>query len=225
MAALWLGSDTVELVFRDPVLDGFDNPEYDPDNRPETVDRVVEKSGVKFTITGVTESDDVTVYQAKCALPVDADTTALASKDAIRHDGLLFEMSGEARVKRTLIDGVAHHVRAVCSREASAGRGELVTVTPRGGQDDDGARLPDGAPFTVLALAVDPGNTAARYGAAGTVVEADFTVVLPLHCGVSDGDWITVRGRTCVAALQREFSQHAARDRDVVLARFRSGGY
>lgn len=221
------GSDTVRLVFRDPVLDGED-PTFDDDGRPVFTDRLVEKNGAKFTITGVTESDavpPVVMYAAKCALEVDVDSLALTTKDAIEHDGKIFELAGDARVKRTLIGGVAHHVRVFCTREERAPSvTERVTVTPRGGQDDDGRRLPDGVPFTVEAIAVDAGNTAERYGADGTTTEADFTVVLPLGIGVRDGDWITVRGRVGVARVQREFSQHADRNQDVILVRSRTGG-
>ena len=227
MSEILLGPDTVTLIFRDPVLDIHDAPTYDANGRPVYVDRPVEKTGAKFTITSVTETNGVppmAIYAAKCALPVDADARALAKKDAIEHDDKVYEMSGDARVKRTLIDGIEHHVRAFCTREERAGAAELVRITPRGGQDDDGARLPDGAPFDVEALAVDAGNTAERYGVEGTVDEADFTVVLALGSGVRDGDWIRIRGRDCIARIQREFSQHADRNVDVVLARSRTGG-
>lgn len=224
MGGFHIGADTVGLVFRDPVLDAG-SPTYDSNGRPVFADRVVPKTGAKFTITSITESGSVVVYQAKCALQPDADAMALRSKDAVEHDGKVFELSGDARMKRTLIDGTEHHVRVVCTREESVSSiAERVTITPRGGQDDDGHRLPDGAPVEVEAIAVDPGNTAERYGAEGSTDEADFTVVLALGSGVRDGDWITVRGRRCVARIQREFSQHAQRDRDVVLARFRGGG-
>lgn len=225
MSGWHIGADTVDLIFRDPVLDAG-QPTYDPaTGRPVYTDRIVPKSGAKFTITGVTENGSVATYSAKCALQVDADARALMAKDAIRHDGKVFEMSADARVKRTLLDGLDHHVRAFCSREEPVGSvAELVTITPRGGQDDDGHRLADGTPFDVEAIRVDPGNTAERYGAEGTVDEADFTVVLRLGSGVRDGDWIKVRGRQCVARIQRRFSQHAQRDQDVILARFRGGG-
>lgn len=222
-----LGPDTVTLIFRDPVLDGDGHQTYDDDGRPVYVDRPVTKSGAKFTITGVTLSGTappVTVYSAKCALEVDVDSIALLQKDAISHDGKTFELSGDARVKRTLIDKREHHVRVVCSREEPAAVAELVRITKRGGQDDDGRRLPDGEPTIVEAIAVDAGNTAEKYGAAGTVDEADFTVVLPLGTGVADGDWIRVRGRECVARVQRDFSPQTLRNQDVVLARAISGG-
>lgn len=226
MSALCLGRDTVVLIFRDPVLDGGGHQTYDPiTGRPAYTDRPVPKTGAKFTITSITENGSVVVYSAKCALQPDADAQALTSKDAVEHDSKVFELSGDARVKRTLIDGVEHHVRVICTREETVGSiAELVTVTPRGGQDDNGARIPDGAPVDVVAVAVDVGNTAERYGAEGTLDEADFTVVLEVGSGVRDGDWITVRGRRCVARVRRVFSQHVDRNRDVVLARFRGGG-
>lgn len=230
-----LGPDDVELIFRDPVLDGGGAQTYDGNGRPVYTDRVVAKSGAKFTIISVSETGNVgsnrgllppvAVYSAKCALGVDADALALRKKDAIRHDGKVFELSGDALLKLTLIDKTPHHVRAVCSREELAARVERVVVTPRGGQDDYGRRLPDGVPFTVEALAIDAGNTAERYGARGTTEEVDFTVVLPLGVGVRDGDWLAFRGREGgVARVQREFSQHAERNQDVVLVRFVSGG-
>lgn len=226
MPAWIVGKDTVDLIFRDPVLDGTNHPTYEADTgRPVYADRIVSKSDAKFTITGVTENGSVATYSAKCALQVDADALALTAKDAIRHDGKVFEMSADARLKRTLLDGLDHHVRAFCSREEPVGSvAELVTITPRGGQDDDGRRQADGTPVDVEAIRVDAGNTAERYGAEGTTDEADFTVVLPLGSGVRDGDWITVRGRRCVARIQRQFSQHALRDQDVILAKFRGGG-
>lgn len=223
MPALCLGPDTVQLIFRDP-LDG----EFDADGRPVYTDRLVTKDGVKFTITGVSETSGVppvAIYSAKCALDVDTDAMALTTKDAIEHDGKVYELSGDARVKKTLIDQTPHHVRVFCSREEQARSvAETVVWTPRGGQDDDGHRLADGAPAELVALAVDAGNTAARYGADGTTEEADFTVVLASGSGVGDDDWIRVRGRNCVARVQREFSQHAERNQDVILARYRGGG-
>lgn len=228
MPALHLGRDTVILRFRDAVLDGDGFATYDAGGRPVFVDRTVEKSGVKFTIESVTETSGtppVTVYTAKAALPVDADCRALLTKDAIEHDGKVYELAGDARVKRTLIDGIEHHVRVRCTREEQARSVlERITVTPRGGQDDDGARLPDGPAFSVVALAVDAGNTAERYGAEGTTLEADFTVVVALGSGIGDGDLVTVRGRDGVARVQREFSQHADRNQDVILVRSRAGG-
>lgn len=226
MAGFHIGADTVVLVFRDPVLDGDGHPTFDvATGRPVYADRRVPKSGAKFTITGVTESGSVATYSAKCALQPDDDAKALLSKDAVEHDAMVFELAGDARIKRTLIDGIEHHVRVFCTREeAVSSVTERVTIAPRGGQDDDGARLPDGVPFDVAAISVDAGNTAERYGADGTTDEADFTVVLPLGTGIRDGDWITVRGRRCVARIQRKFSQHADRNQDVVLARFRGGG-
>lgn len=224
MAGFYVGADAVDLIFRDPVLDAGD-PTYDADGRPVYVDRVVPKTGAKFTITSITETGSVVVYQAKCALQPDTDAKALTTKDAVGHDGKVFELSGNARTKRTLIDGIEHHVRVICTREESVRSiAELVTITPRGGQDDDGRRQPDGTPVEVEAIAVDAGNTAERYGAEGTLDEADFTVALEVGSGVADGDWITVRGRRCVARVRRVFSQHVGRTVDVVLARFRGGG-
>lgn len=231
-----LGPDTVTLIFRDRVLDDDDQQTYGADGRPVLVDRRVDKAGVKFTITKVDEDDSVTgtaasseppavVYEAKCALPVDQDCMALAAKDAIEHDGKVFEMSGGARVKRTLIDQLPHHVRAFCTRvEQSGSVTETVVVTPRGGQDDDGRRLPDGDPVQLVALSVETGNTSARYGVQGTVEIADFTVVLATGSPVNDGDWIRVRGRDCLARVSREFSQHADRNQVIVLAQARTGG-
>ena len=78
--------------------------------------------------------------------------------------------------------------------------------------------------MAVAALSVQAGNTAAQYGAAGTVDVAAFTVTLPLGTVISDGDWITVRGRKCLARIVIEFSQHAPHDRIVVLATGATGG-
>lgn len=226
--SLPLGPDTVQLVIREPVLDADDSQTYDGNGRPVYWDRRVTRSGVKFTLEGVTETTavpPVAVYTGKAALVVDDVTRALTKRDAIEHDGKVYELSGDARVKRTLIDRLEHHVRVRFTREEPAGStGERVLITPRGGQDDDGRRLPNGDPIAVDAIAVDAGNTAERYGAEGTVDEADFTVVLPLGSGINDGDWIRVRGRDCIARVQREFSQHAERNQDVVLARSRTGG-
>lgn len=226
MSALWLGSDTVVLIVRDPMLDGDGVPMFDDNRRPMYVDRRITKTDVKFTITSVTESESlptIATYAATAALTVDADTLAMNRRDAIEHDGMVYEMTGDARVKVTLIEGEPHHVRVFCARQEYAGTIEMVTIQPRGGQDNDGHRLPDGAPFEAPAGAVDPGNTAEKYGVDGVTEEADFTVLLP-QGGIHDGDWITVRGRKCVARVQRRFSQHPDRNEDVVLARFRSGG-
>lgn len=226
MSALWLGSDTVVLLVREMVLDDDGRPQYDDNDRVVYTDRRITKTDAKFTITGITESDSlptIATYAATCALEVDADTLALTRRDAIEHDGKVYEMSGDARAKKTLIDGDLHHVRAICTRQEYAGEVELVTITPRGGQDDDGRRQQDGVPVQTPALAVDPGNTAEKYGTDGTTDEADFTVVLP-QGSIRDGDWITVRGRRCVARVKRRFSQHSDRDEDLVLATFRGGG-
>lgn len=226
MSALWLGADTVVLIVRDMALDGDGVPMFDIYDRPMYVDRRITKTDVKFTITSVTESESlptIATYAATCALVVDEDTLALNRRDAIEHDGMVFEMAGDARMKRTLIDGEPHHVRAFCIRQEYADTVEMVTIQPRGGQDDDGRRLPDGVPVDIPAGAVEPGNTAEKYGVEGATDEADFTVVLP-QGAIRDGDWVTVRGRKCVARVQRRFSQHPDRNEDVVLARFRSGG-
>lgn len=223
-----LGPDTVRLRFRDPVLDGGGFPVIGADGRPTHVDRVVEKVGVKFTLTGVSETSTVppvAVYNAKAALPVDADALALKKTDAIEHAGAVYELAGDAKLKKTLLDGIDHHVRVFCTREEPAGSSaEQIVVTPRGGQDDDGRREPDGVPFPVLAIAVDAGNTAAQYGIEGTVDQADFTVVLPLGSGVRNDDWVTVRGRRGLARIQTEYSQHADRNQEVVTVRSRTGG-
>jgi hypothetical protein len=229
MRATPLGPDTVELIFRDPVLDDDDQPTYDENGHAVFTDRIVTKSAAKFTVFATTEpivtgGETIVVHQAKAALPVDADTRALHPKDAIRFDGETFEMTGEARLKKTL-DGFDNHVRVFCSREERSGQlGELVVIRSRGGQDDDGARLPDGPPRTVAALGVDTGNTAERYAAEGTAELAEFTVSLPLGTDIKDGDWIRVRGRDCIARVLLEFSQHADRDRIVVLAKSATGG-
>jgi hypothetical protein len=226
MSALCLGSDAVTLVVRVPVVDADQRQIYDSDGRPVFADRRVPKTGAKFTIDSVSEAaDGVVSYAARCALPVDDDTLALTTKDAVEFDGKLYECSGDARPKRTLIEGELHHVRAMCSREERArGVAERVTIIARGGQDDDGIRLSDGPPVEAEALSVDAGNTAAKYGADGTISAADFTVVLAPGSGVRDDDWIVVRGRHCTARVARVFSQHHQANVDVVLARSATGG-
>jgi hypothetical protein len=216
-----IGPDTVDLVFRDPAAG------YDANGQPNTVDRVVVKSNSNVTVTQVVERREtgaVAVHQAKVALPADEDTAALTGADAVVWDGKTFELTADAYVARRL-RGQATHVRVFGSHEEPLDETrELTTITPKFGRDDTGQPLPDGAPVDVVALGVDTGNTAKRYGRTGELDEADFTVAYPLGTVVKDGDVITVRGRRGYARVTTALEQWADRSRLIVLVSSKYGG-
>jgi hypothetical protein len=218
----YIGPDTVDLVIRDPAAG------VDEHGRPNRVDRIVPKGNSCVTVTQTVEKRDdgtpVTMYLAKAALPADADTSALTVLDAIAHDGRTYELNAGAVVKRTL-RGAADHVRVYGSHEEPiAETREQVTITPRFGRDDEGQHLPDGAPFTVFARAVEVGNTAARYGARTSVDEVDFTVTFDLDTAIKNGDAIDVRGRRGYARVETDLEQWADRSQLVVYVRSVIGG-
>lgn len=94
---------------------------------------------------------------------------------------------------------------------------ETVTITPAGGQDDDGNPIDNGSPFTAKAL-VAPGNTTVQFTDSGNVDSADFTLYMRFGVTVNDGDIITVRGRNCRARVQEwRTSPTASRGGIVVL--------
>ncbi len=226
-----IGCDTVTLVFRDPATG------YDAYNQPNVTERTVDKGpladpptpGCAFMFAArpteeMDESGSVAVIRhASVRLPVDDDTTALAATDAIQFGGRTYEMQGPAVVISTL-DAGADHVFAELQDMYDTGHGENVTVTPNGGRDDDGNVLSGGAPFDVVAFTVEAGNTVARFGPSGEVSEAAYTIVLPLTTPLSDDDWITVRGKTGRARIQKHLTQYAGRQRMVVLVSTVSGG-
>ncbi|MCG5431235.1 hypothetical protein LV457_02885 [Mycobacterium sp. MYCO198283] len=222
-----LGPDTVELVRRVPVTAGTPPaPVLDAWNRPQVTNVYLTKHGCSFTVTGGTEEvagSTIAVLDATGALPVDADTEALAPGDAIRFQGRVFELTTPG-VRHDGPLGRPSHVRVFARWAGEAGLGEQVTVIPAGGRHD-GVVSPDGAPIALIARAVMPGNTTVRYrDSSAAAVTADFTVVLDVDAPVNDGDWLIVRGRECRAVIERQESQWAARRELVVLAQYRGGG-
>jgi hypothetical protein len=79
---------------------------------------------------------------------------------------------------------------------------EAVTVTPRFERDDDGNPVDNGAPVTLEAFAVAPGNSTIAYTQAGDVDTVAFTVFFNEAQDINDGDLITVRGKPCNARTQ-----------------------
>lgn len=226
-----IGPDTVTLVFRDPAagVDRF--------GRPNVTERLVVKGpgatpptpGNAFlfdkrpTEERDAEGSVADIRRAGARLYPDADTLALKATDAIIAGGLKYELSGPA-VPEADLDGRVDHVHIQCERIYSSGRGEDVTITPAGHRDDDGHVAPDGVPFVVTAYLVTPGNTTAKYGASGELVEADFTVVLPIDTPLADDDWVTVRGKPGRARIQTNLPQFADYQRLVVLVNTKAGG-
>lgn len=215
-----LGSDTVTLVRRTPVLDSAAAPVLDSRGIPATTETRIVKTACSLSQHPATEEiagTQIAVIKAVGHLVVDADTEALTARDAIEYDGRLFEMQGPA-VRRDDLDGNPDHVRAEAVWAADVSIGEKVTVIPAGGRDLDGNYTPAGQPVELIARAVTAGNQTRRFGASGSVVAADFTVVLDLDAPISDGDWIEVRGRTCRVLIGEQLSQWQARNQLVVLA-------
>lgn len=218
-----LGPDTVTLVFR-TVVDG-----YDTFGRPNVSERTVDKGPLaspaspgcafQFDKRPTEESDEsgsvAMIRRLTCRLPIDTDTQALTATDAIRFGGRTYEMQGPAVVIESF-DG-PDHVYVDLEDAFATGIQEKVTVTPAGGRDDDGNPLDAGDPFDVVALDVTAGNTTARFGAAGELSEAAFTIVFPVSTPIRDDDWITVRGKTGRARVQVNLPQYEGRERLVVL--------
>jgi hypothetical protein len=217
-----IGPDTVVLVFRDPAT-GFD-----AHGRPNVTERLVTKTGCAFQFDkrpaeDLDESGTVAmVRRPTCRMPIDADTTALDTTAAIRFGGRTYEMQGPSVVIGSF-DG-PDHVFVDLEDIYDAGRGEKVTITPNPGRDDDGAVVPGGPPFDVVAFDVTAGNTMAKFGQSGEVSEAAFTIVLPVDTNLHDDDWITVRGKTGRARIQVVLPQYVGRERMVVLVDTKSGG-
>lgn len=215
-----LGPDTVELIIREPA----DPPALDAWGRPAMTERAVTKSGASWQVTGGTEElggATIATLEARGALPVDADTEALQSTDAVRHGGRLFELT---------TPGVTHyddfsrasHVRVFGRWAADVSLGEQVIVVPAGARHD-GIVDPDGDPVPLTARAVVPGDARIKFGSAEAALAVDYTVVLDLDAPISDGDWLIVRGRECRALVKRQESQWVERRQLVVLAEFRGG--
>lgn len=218
-----IGPDTVVLVFRDPAV-GFDTH-----GRPNATERTVTKPGCAFQFDrrpaeDLDESGTVTeIRRPTCRLPVDADTQALSTTDAIRFQGRTYEMQGPAIVRETM-DGVLDHVYVDVGDIFETGRGERITITPNAGRDDDGNVIPPGPAFQVVAFDVQAGNTLTKFGPSGEVSEADFTIVLPVDTPLRDDDWVTVRGKMGRARIQLNLPQYAGRERIVALVYTKSGG-
>lgn len=220
----YIGPDTVDLVIREADVG------VDEHGRPNRTERIVPKGNSAIQVTSVVETREtgrVVVYSAKAALPADDDTAALLNTDAIRADGKTFDLTADAIVKRTL-RGNPDHVRVYATLEEPVGvidaTREQVTITPTGGRDDSGQPLPDGAPFTVMARGVKPGNTTRMMGDDGVLLSADFTVSFDLDTPIADGDRVTVRGRTGYAMVTVDLEASPDASEKIVLVRARTGG-
>lgn len=221
----YIGPDTVTLVFRDPAagVDAF--------GRPNRVARTAAKDNCSGTITVTTErrgTGTVAVYGLSAMLPVDDDTRALKSTDAVDFDGRRYELTGDASVKSSLgaiLGSAEDHVRVYADAEVVSGEAfEQITITPRNGRDDRGEPLPDGAPFSVIARGVTPGATAARWGVTGTLDSVEFVVALDLFVPIKDGDAVLVRGRRGTARVTLELEPWADRSQRLVAVSTRRGG-
>lgn len=211
-----IGPDTVVLVFRDAASG------YDAENQANVTERLVTKTGCLFEYDkrpaeDLDESGSAsTVRRPTCRLPVDSDSQALKTTDAIRFDGNTYEMQGPAVIRYSMDAGPDHVYADLESLFNVPGQGEEVTIIPHGGRDDDGNALPAGTPFVVTAFNVNPGATSAKFEPGGEVSTAVFTIILPPDTAISDDDWVIVRGRTGRARVQKVLGQYADRNRLIV---------
>lgn len=221
MTVFAIGPDTITLVKRTLVLDEDEAQVYDSNRVPARTETRIDKTGCSWAEHPATEEiagTQVAVIKAVGHLVVDADTETLAATDAVEYRGRLFEMQGPG-VRRDDLDGNPDHVRAEAIWADDVSLGEQVVIIPAGGRDLDGNYAATGTAVPVTARAVTAGNTLQRFGAAGSALAADFTVVLDIDTPISDGDWIEVRGHTCRALITAQLSQWQDRNQLVVLAR------
>jgi hypothetical protein len=224
----YIGPDTVTLIRRTATggVDANNQLTYDETDVPKTNAAVTVATGFA---TGSQPTDTTEgsfdVYEMKAMLPVDPDTTALTGDDAISFAGIVYELNHGAIVK-TDLKGNPDHVRITGSAEMINTRSmEQVTVTPAGGRDDTGQPVAQGTPFNVMAYAVTAGSTSRKFGVAGDVDEADYTVALPIDTPVKDGDLVTVRGRTGYARVVSDFQRWSDRQIKVVTVATTTGGH
>lgn len=220
-----LGPDTVELVKRDPVLDAGGAPILDAWGRPQRAERTLTRDRCSVQINDGTEEVNgtvIAVLRLRALLPVDDDTEGLAPTDAVRFRGRLYELVMPG-VRHDTLAGDPSHVRVAGAWAQDAGLGEQVTVIPAGRRRDDGYFEPDGQPIPLIAKAVVP-LSASRGQGVDANPAADYSVVLDIDAPISDGDWIVVRGRECIATISRQESQWAGRRALEVFAQYRAGG-
>ena len=230
-----LGPDTVDLVFREPVTGVGGAPVLDTWGRPQRQERTVTRQRCSVQISDGTEEvagATIAVLKMRALLPVDTDTEALTSADAIVYRGRRYELSMPG-LRKEFLEGDPSHVRVAGVWAQDVSLGELVTVIPAGGRGDDGHFEPDGEPIDIIARAVFAGSSNAlplvasqsgnSISSAGELVTADYTVILDVDAPVGDGDWIIVRGRECQATVQRREADHPARRMLLVLAQYRAG--
>lgn len=221
-----IGSDTVTLVKRVPVIDGQGLPVVDSRGVPTSSETRISKTRCSLAQHPATEEVagvQVAVIKAVAHLVVDADTEALSARDAIEFSGRVFELQGPG-IRRDDLDGNPDHVRAEAIWAQDVSIGELVTIIPPGQRDLDGNYAASGAAVTVIARAITAGNSARRWGVAGETVTADYTIVLDPDTAISEQHWIVVRGRQCRVLVSVQTSQWSARNAVIVLAQARSGG-
>lgn len=220
-----LGPDTVELVKRDPVVDTDGNPVLDQWGRPQRAERTLTRERCAVQIVDGTEEIDgtvIAVLRLRALLPVDDDTEALVPADAVRFGGRLYELAMPG-VRHEFLSGAPSHVRVAGTWAADVSLGEQVIVIPAGARRDDGYYEPDGEPIPLIAKAVTQ-LSASRGQGIDVNPATDYTVVLDVDAPISDGDWIIVRGQTCIATLSREESQWEGRRALSVFAQYRAGG-
>lgn len=171
-----------------------------------------------------TPEGSVAIFAMKGMLPVDADTTALTGDDALRFNGVLYELSRPADTKY-LLSGEPDHVRVFGTAMTNTAKSsEQVVITPRGGRDDSGQPQPDGEPYTVMAYAVTADSSEAHYWVSGEIDTDSFTVALPLTAPIRDQDWVEVRGRIGTARVRTDLNRWVDRNVRVVSVQSTYGG-
>lgn len=230
-----LGPDTVELTIRTPVLDNDGRPVLDAHRRPTRAERTVPKARCSVRVNDGTEElagATVAVLRLRALLPVDDDTTALQSTDAVRFNDRLYELTMPG-VRHDWLGGDASHVRITGIWSQDVSLGEQVVVIPAGARNDHGDYADDGNPIPLIARAVLTGTQTLRFGqggpqqipvTGGSMLARDYTVILDVDAPISDGDWIVVRGDECRALIGEQQTKWVERRQLVVHAQYRRGG-
>lgn len=110
-----IGNTTIEIVKR------VSTGEYGPLGTEQITEHTIVVTGCSLHTETTTETHGNTntaTITGRCYLPITDDTTAIDSRDAIRHNGRTYECQGPALTARDLHDA-QHHVRVELKWTAS----------------------------------------------------------------------------------------------------------